>query len=241
MGFRAQGALNLRPSLLSLACLLTLGASFGIGLKVFPASQPQDVPVALTASKTLDIVPAVAVPSPAAEPERTTPERTAAAAPQVTTAAPQVTAALFDPTPMQPQALAADIQLHAIEPSPAQPPTDDPPPSASSGPAVPLVRGLSREPTSPPSGVRAPEPTRLQETSRTQDVTHVQEPVRRKPARRDVAAKRHGTEALRTVRRFGDDLQDIPMRSYTGDGKPLDIRIRPTSIQDVYYYNSWRP
>jgi hypothetical protein len=40
------------------------------------------------------------------------------------------------------------------------------------------------------------------------------------------------------VRKFGDNLQDIPVNSYAADGTPKRIVIRPTSIQDVYYYSS---
>ena len=247
-GISRPRSTNLRPSLVYLACLLTFGASFGAGLKVFPLPAPHDATVSLAASKVLDIskaldiVPQVAAaPPPAAEPERKAAksEPTAVdAVPQVT-AAPQPTAALFDPTPMQPRMLAADIKPLIGPPAP-QSPADGSSPGASGGPVSPVVRGISREPAPPPSGAREPESTRLQDTTRPHEFTNVQEPVRRKPARRDVAAKRHGGEALRTVRRFGDDLQDVPVRSYSGDGKPVDIRIRPTSIQDVYYY-SWRP
>jgi hypothetical protein len=39
------------------------------------------------------------------------------------------------------------------------------------------------------------------------------------------------------VRRFGDDLRDIPVSSYAADGTRRNIVIRPTNIQDVYYYS----
>jgi hypothetical protein len=42
------------------------------------------------------------------------------------------------------------------------------------------------------------------------------------------------------VRRFGDHLRDIPVSSYSADGTRRDIVIRPTSIQDVYYYSAPR-
>ena len=47
-------------------------------------------------------------------------------------------------------------------------------------------------------------------------------------------------EALNAVRRFQDNLRDIPVSSYTSDGTPRAIVIRPTSIQDVYYYSGSR-
>ena len=66
-------------------------------------------------------------------------------------------------------------------------------------------------------------------------------PAAKKVVRRDQAAKRATSEALRTVRRFGDrdrdTLQDIPVSSYAADGQQRTIVIRPTSVQDVYYYS----
>ena len=54
------------------------------------------------------------------------------------------------------------------------------------------------------------------------------------------AAKRPTGEALNAVRNFGDNLHDIPVSSYAADGTPRKIVIRPTSIQDVYYYSAPR-
>jgi hypothetical protein len=62
-------------------------------------------------------------------------------------------------------------------------------------------------------------------------------PPKKKFARREPAAKRSTSEALRTVRKFDDRLQDIPVDAYAGDGSRRSIVIRPTSIQDVYYYS----
>ena len=59
----------------------------------------------------------------------------------------------------------------------------------------------------------------------------------RKMARRD-RAKRPTSEALSTVRKFDDNLQGIAVNSYAADGTPKRIVIRPTSIQDVYYYSA---
>jgi hypothetical protein len=68
-------------------------------------------------------------------------------------------------------------------------------------------------------------------------------PVSKKAARANRTAKRPTSEALNAVRKFGDSPQDIPVSAYAGNGTrarngarlPLDIR--PTSIQDVYYYS----
>ena len=62
-------------------------------------------------------------------------------------------------------------------------------------------------------------------------------PVPKKAIRRDKTAKRSTNEALRAVRRFGDTLHDIPVSAYAPDGKQRTIVIRPTSVQDVYYYS----
>ena len=68
-------------------------------------------------------------------------------------------------------------------------------------------------------------------------------PAAKKPIRSGRIAKRSTNEALNIVRRFGDSPRDIPVSAYAGNGTrvggrpglPLDIR--PTSIQDVYYYS----
>jgi hypothetical protein len=60
--------------------------------------------------------------------------------------------------------------------------------------------------------------------------------VRTRTARREQSGKRP-SEALRTVRKFSDDLQDIPVTAYAGDGTRRSVVIHPTSIQDVYYYS----
>ena len=65
-------------------------------------------------------------------------------------------------------------------------------------------------------------------------------PAPKKVVRRDRAAKRPASEALSAVRRFGDNLRDIPVSAYGADGTRRTIVIRPTSIQDVYYYSAPR-
>jgi hypothetical protein len=65
--------------------------------------------------------------------------------------------------------------------------------------------------------------------------------IAKKPASEDRAAKqRPVTEALNAVRRFQDNLHDIPVSAYAADGTRRTIVIRPTSIQDVYYYSAPR-
>jgi len=62
-------------------------------------------------------------------------------------------------------------------------------------------------------------------------------PIAKRTARRDRATKPPPNEALNAVRKFGDTLPEIPANSYAADGTPRKIVIRPTSIQDVYYYS----
>ena len=63
----------------------------------------------------------------------------------------------------------------------------------------------------------------------------------KKPASEARAAKqRPATEALNALRRFQDNLHDIPVSAYAADGRQRTIVIRPTSIQDVYYYSAPR-
>jgi outer membrane biosynthesis protein TonB len=61
----------------------------------------------------------------------------------------------------------------------------------------------------------------------------------KKAAPGDRAAKQRSTnEALNAVRRFQDNLRDIPVSAYAANGTRRTIVIRPTSIQDVYYYSA---
>lgn len=64
-------------------------------------------------------------------------------------------------------------------------------------------------------------------------------PTPKKAVREDRGAKQTN-EALNAVRKFQDNLRDIPVSSYAADGTRRTIVIRPTSIQDVYYYSAPR-
>jgi hypothetical protein len=66
-----------------------------------------------------------------------------------------------------------------------------------------------------------------------------QPPAPKKTAREARDAK-PTNEALNAVRKFQDNLRDIPVSSYAADGTRRTIVIRPTSIQDVYYYSAPR-
>jgi hypothetical protein len=71
-------------------------------------------------------------------------------------------------------------------------------------------------------------------------------PAAKKPIRSSRIAKRSTNEALNVVRRFGDSPRDTSVNAFAGNGTrpgnrtglPLDIR--PTSIQDAYYYSTPR-
>jgi hypothetical protein len=65
-------------------------------------------------------------------------------------------------------------------------------------------------------------------------------PAPKRTARRERTTKRPTNEALNAVRTFGDNLRDIPVSSYAADGTQRTIVIRPTSIQDAYYYSAPR-
>jgi hypothetical protein len=57
--------------------------------------------------------------------------------------------------------------------------------------------------------------------------------TRARTARR---AQRGGSEMPRLVRGLKDNLSDIPVTAFASDGTRRTIVIRPTSMQDVYYY-----
>ena len=61
-----------------------------------------------------------------------------------------------------------------------------------------------------------------------------------KTTARENRVAKPANEALNAVRRFQDNLRDIPVSSYAADGARRTIVIRPTSIQDVYYYSAPR-
>jgi hypothetical protein len=68
----------------------------------------------------------------------------------------------------------------------------------------------------------------------------IRAPLAKRVARGDRTAKRPTSEALNAVRKFDDARPEIPANSYAADGTPRRIVIRPTSIQDVYYYSAPR-
>jgi hypothetical protein len=57
-----------------------------------------------------------------------------------------------------------------------------------------------------------------------------------KHARKSRGTDRRTREALGMVRSFGDSLSDVPISGYAVDRAGRRVLIRPTSPQDVYYY-----
>jgi hypothetical protein len=112
---------------------------------------------------------------------------------------------------------------------------------------------VTQEPAAQPSPPRrnrtarpAPAPRSAaveQRVAKSATESQPSQPTAKKPFRSSRIAKRSTNEALNIVRRFGDSPRDIPVSAYAGNGTrvggrpglPLDIR--PTSIQDVYYYS----
>jgi hypothetical protein len=252
------------PFLRLVACVIVLGASFGVGLLIFPAAAPRQV---LAQTETPD-TPSLACklktwlhldrdcalrsePRPEAgaivadgNPSPVTveaPSVAAAAAPPAPTPSAALPREALQPTPITPPERETAAQLpqqqFAVEQPAAQPepaPAPQPPVAAkAAAPRLPVERHAverrlverhvpeRRTAEQPEAKIKEPTPA----------------PAKKKFARRVPAAKRPTSEALRTVRKFDDKLQDIPVDAYAADGGRRSIVIRPTSIQDVYYYS----
>jgi hypothetical protein len=120
-------------------------------------------------------------------------------------------------------------------------------------PASQETGSVAQEPAVQPSKLRSKRAARTasalrsaameQRVAKSATETQASQPTAKKPLRSSRIAKRSTNEALSVVRRFGDSPRDIPGNAYAGNGTrassrpgmPLDIR--PTSIQDVYYYS----
>ena len=211
----------------------------------------------LTANPSAAAAPAEPVQqSEAAAPQQETPAPVAAerqiptqrneAARQETPAPAPVAEERQSPTPTQrseaaqqetPAPVAEEQHIEEQRREAAAPPQEaSPPPPVAEERHIPKQRrevAAPRRETPPPvaEGRRAAKPA-----------AEVQRAVvAKKPASEDRAAKqRPVTEALNAVRRFQDNLHDIPVSAYAADGTRRTIVIRPTSIQDVYYYSAPR-
>jgi hypothetical protein len=167
-------------------------------------------------SAAKDTAPQVTAPQ-AAAPQVAAPQAAApqAAAPQV--AAPQVAA---------PQETARQ-ELATRESAPQE-----------VGPGQPVEQSEVTAPVRTRSVRRAPAEDRR--VAQTPAAAQPRAPLPRRVARSERTAKRPTNEALNAVRKFDDPRPEIPANSYAADGTPRRIVIRPTSIQDVYYYSAPR-
>jgi hypothetical protein len=129
------------------------------------------------------------------------------------------------------------------EPAPQAAVPQEPPPQAAApraaAPQEPVQQSKLTAPVQETLAVQRPA-TRQRQAAKPATDAQTGLPAPKKTARRDRTPKRPTTEALNAVRKFGDNLRDIPVSSYAADGTPKKIVIRPTSIQDVYYYSAPR-
>lgn len=206
---------------------------------------------------------AVAVPSAAegAPEQPLTDNRSAASAPAQMTQQNEATAPQQETPALPPVAEERQIPTQRSEVAASPQETPAPPPLAEEQQIGEQRREAAapQQETSPPPPVvgerHIPKPRRevmapRRETPPAAEGRRVPKPAAeaqpraaapKKPAIEERAAKQRPTnEALNAVRRFQDDLRDIPVSAYTADGTRRTIVIRPTSIQDVYYYSAPR-
>ena len=164
-----------------------------------------------------------AVPQPQQE-EATVP-RQAAIAPQPEPVAPQQEAAAPQQEAPAPQQEAPAPQQQASAPA-----VSEEPQHTTKRRSVTPVRHAARA---------APPIAEKRHAAKANVETPPRAGAAKNAAREDRGAK-PASEALNAVRRFQDNLRDIPVSSYAADGTRRTIVIRPTSIQDVYYYSAPR-
>jgi hypothetical protein len=207
-----------------------------------PASAPREAANVAAAevpppARTVEVPPparTVEVPSPARTVDVPSPARTVEVpAPARTTPEPPVRDSARAATARQ----AAAGEPPTFEPSLLAPPTGGTPSTFTSSPPVPptlpadaapqsaAVPAVAAQPRAPAANESAPRAS-----------------AAKKASRREQTAKRstNTNEALGVVRRFGETLPEIPVRSYAPDGTQRTIVIRPTNIQDSYYYSAPR-
>jgi hypothetical protein len=129
-------------------------------------------------------------------------------------------AAPLPAAPMEPERQVAqpDGRKPAVAPPPAAQPSEAPRSETPLAPSATAERQVAKPTVGAPA--RPPAPKKI--------------------ARPERRAKPPANEALNAVRRFGGSLTDIPVSAYSADGTQRTIVIRPTSIQDVYYYSTPR-
>jgi hypothetical protein len=167
-------------------------------------------------------------------PQVTAPQVTApqAAAPQV--AAPQVAT----PPVAAPQAKAPAVTAPVEAARQELATRESAPQEAGPGQPVEQSEAPATAPMRTMSVRRAPAEDR--HVAQSPAAAQIRAPLAKRVARGDRTAKRPTSEALNAVRKFDDARPEIPANSYAADGTPRRIVIRPTSIQDVYYYSAPR-
>ena len=188
---------------------------------VFQASVPQASPTQVPGPQAS--VPQAAAPQPVV-PQASTPQ---ASTPQAST--PQAST----PQASTPQ---ASTPQEAARPAVAALP-QEPTPQASTPPKA-VQRNLATPAAKPP--VQRPAAKERHAAKPAIEENEDTRPAQKKAFRPEWTAKRPTNDALNAVRKFGDSPREIPATSYAADGTRRDIVIRPTSIQDVYYYSAPR-
>jgi hypothetical protein len=222
--------------------------------QVTASRQEEDSPATVQASET--------VPQP--QQEAMAPQQTATAPQQEPAALQQ------EPVPPQQVAVAPQQEPVAPQQAAATPQPEEPAPQQeASAPAVPAEpQHTTKRRSVTPVRHAAPAPPAVAEKRRAAKANVETQPrvgAAKTAAREDRGAKpaneavetqpraggaktaarenrsaKPANEALNAVRRFQDNLRDIPVSSYAADGTRRTIVIRPTSIQDVYYYSAPR-
>jgi hypothetical protein len=111
-------------------------------------------------------------------------------------------------------------------------------------PAAPMLQPAAGEAAAaaPGSGVSLPPPPvalarQPRSAARTALEARAPPTPARRTARHDSAARRPGGQALHAVRGPGGGARGLALRARAAGGGPRTIVIRPTSVQDVYYYS----
>lgn len=206
---------------------VTEGQRVAVAPQAGPSQLPVFQPPASAQPSTFQPVPQ------ASTPEVSVPQAPQASAPQVS--APQASA----PQPVAPQAStppASPRRALAALPQESTPQAQSPQPST-----PPRVqRNNIATPAAKPPAQRPTAKERVAAKPVVNDDEEETRPTKKKSFRPERTARRSTNDALNAVRRFGDSPREIPATSYAADGSPRNIVIRPTSIQDVYYYSSQR-
>ncbi len=203
-----------------------------------------DAPASNTTATATESVPEQAVPEPAVTEQAVTetqPPASAAERRTIEATAPRQEAPVPPVVAEEPAGTTQRSDIAAPQPSVPQQEASSSPIATEPSPPVTAERHMPKQ-HAEPSRHAAPAAPQLHEkkhVARPAVEPQTPAPAPKKTARENRGAKQTD-EALNAVRRFQDNLRDIPVSSYAGDGTRRTIVIRPTSIQDVYYYSAPR-